>query len=125
MGKLNSWSSNIVKHFWDSCRTCEGDSMKLKVERLCILQIMVFEYYVMQLKWASLMYHVQDIHTWACGECEHGPLTDEPRDPDGRQLEYFSRYEPGFRALQKITMDQYWLKSLKFYTRFRYAISDI
>ena len=75
------------------------------------------------MKWASLMYHVQDVHTWTTSGCEHGPLTDYPRDPDGLQLEYFSRYEPGFRALQKITMDQYWLKSLKFYARFRCVLS--
>ena len=31
MEKLNSWSANIIKHFWDSCRTCEGDTMKLRV----------------------------------------------------------------------------------------------
>lgn len=31
MDKLNSWSANVIKHFWDSCRTCEGDTMKLKV----------------------------------------------------------------------------------------------
>ena len=76
---------------------------------------------MVKVKWASLMYHVQNIHVWATGACEHGPLTDGPRDPDGRQLEYFSRYEPAFRALQKIVMDQQWLKSLKFYTRFRYV----
>ena len=74
---------------------------------------------LVKVKWSSLMYHLQNVHTWATGACEHGPLTDDPRDPDGRQLEYLSRYEPGFRALQKIVMDKQWLKSLKFYTRFR------
>lgn len=76
---------------------------------------------MVKVKWASLMYHVQNIHVWATGACEHGPLTDGPRDPDGRQLKYFSRYEPAFHTLQKIVMDQQWLKSLKFYTRFRYV----
>ena len=70
-------------------------------------------------KWASLMYHVQNIHTWATGTCEHGPLADNPTDPDGRQLEYLSCNELAFRAQQKIVMDKQWLKSLKFYTRFR------
>jgi len=53
------------------------------------------------------MYHVQDIHSWATGECEHDTLTDGPTDPDGRPLEYFSCHKPAFRALQKITMDQH------------------
>ena len=51
--------------------------------------------------------------------CDNGSLTDGPRDPDGRQLQYFSHYEPAFHALQKIVMDRQWLKSLKFYTRFQ------
>ena len=65
------------------------------------------------------MYHVQDIHSWATGDCEHDTLSDGPMDPDGRPLEYFPCHEPAFRALQKITMDHQWLKSMKFYTRFR------
>ena len=75
---------------------------------------------LLKVKWSSMMYHVQDIHSWATAECEHDHLTDGSVDPDGRPLEYFSRHEPAFCALQKITMDQHWLKSMKFYTRFRY-----
>lgn len=71
------------------------------------------------MKWSSLLHHVQDVHQWATGMCEHGPLVDGPTDSDGRQLQYFSQYEPAFKALQKLTMDVHWLKFMKHYTRFR------
>ena len=57
------------------------------------------------------MHHVQDVHQWLTGICEHDPLTDGPTDSDGRQLQYFSQHEPAFKALQKLTMDVHWLKS--------------
>ena len=47
---------------------------------------------LLKVKWSSMMYHVQDIHSWATAECEHDHLTDGPVDPDGRPLEYFSRH---------------------------------
>lgn len=31
MGKVMQWSGNIINHFWFSCRTCEGNAVKLKV----------------------------------------------------------------------------------------------
>ena len=40
-------------------------------------------------------------------------------NPDGKELEYFSRYEPAFKGLQKLVMDKQWLKSMKYYVRFR------
>ena len=59
------------------------------------------------------------MHEWACGSCDHKPLTEPPTNPDGKELEYFSRYEPAFKALQKLVMDKQWLKSMKYYVRFR------
>ena len=61
-----------------------------------------------------------DEHEWLGGACEHEPLSERPTDVNGVVLEYFSREEPTFRALQKLVMDRNWLKSLKYYTRFRY-----
>ena len=40
-------------------------------------------------------------------------------DANGMVLEYLTREEPAFRILQKLVMDTNWLKSLKYYTRFR------
>lgn len=31
MEKLLQWSNNFVNHLWYSCRTCNGDSLALKV----------------------------------------------------------------------------------------------
>lgn len=62
-----------------------------------------------------------DEHEWLTGACSHEPLTGPPTDPDGRQLEYFCQEEQAFRALQKLVFDQRWLKSLKYYTKFRYV----
>ena len=59
------------------------------------------------------------MHEWNCGCCDHEPLTGPPTSPDGKELEYFSRYEPAFKALQKLIMDKQWLKSMKYYVKFR------
>ena len=69
-----------------------------------------------------LLHHTINEHEWLTGSCEHEALTGPPTDGDGRQLEYFSQNEPAFRALQKIVMDVRWLKSMTFYTKFRYSI---
>ena len=31
MDKLLQWSNNFVNHLWYACRTCNGDSLALKV----------------------------------------------------------------------------------------------
>ena len=49
----------------------------------------------------------------------HEELTDLQTDQDGKELEYFSKAEPAFRALQKLILDKRWMKSLKFYVNFR------
>ena len=51
--------------------------------------------------------------------CNHEPLVGPSTDADGNELQYFSRYEPTFKELQKLVMDQQWLKSMKYYIKFR------
>ena len=63
MSKLSSWSSNIVNHFWYSCRTCNGDVKKLKVNIIINKIILQF----MQEKWLGLLHHVQNEHEWIFG----------------------------------------------------------
>ena len=58
------------------------------------------------------------MHEWNCGCCDHEPLTGPSTSPDGKELEYFSRHKPAFKALQKLVMDKQWLKSMKYYVRF-------
>ena len=66
-----------------------------------------------------------DEHEWLGGACEHEPLSEPPTDVNGVVLEYFSRDEPAFRALQKLVMDLNWLKSQKCYARFRYIVTTV
>ena len=47
--------------------------------------------------------------------CDHEPLVGPSTDPDGKELQY----EPAFKGLQKLVMDQQWLKSMKYYVKFR------
>ena len=50
--------------------------------------------------------------------CDYEPLAGPSTDPDGKELQYFSCYEPAFKGLQKLVMDQQWLKSMKYYVKF-------
>ena len=90
----------------------------------------------MQEKWLGLLHHVQNEHEWIFGRykcnalinltvvlvferCEHDVLTSPPTDADGKVLEYFSKNEKPFRVLRKLIMDDKWLQSMKYYTKFR------
>ena len=74
----------------------------------------------MYVSWSSLLFHMIGEHEWLTGACSHEPLTGPLTDPDGQQLEYFSQHEPAFKVLQTLVFDQTWLRSLKYYTKFRY-----
>ena len=60
-------------------------------------------------------------HQWLTGTqgCDHGELQGPPRNTQGAEIQYFSRSEPAFRALRKLLTDKRWLKSMKYYTKFR------
>ena len=66
---------------------------------------------------------MQNVHEWNTGICDHEPLVGPSTDPDGKKLQYFSRYEPAFKGLQKLVMDQQLLKSMKYYVKFRSVLS--
>ena len=40
-----------------------------------------------------------------CKQCDHEQLNGLPKDPDGFELQYFSKTEPVFRALCKTLTD--------------------
>lgn len=71
------------------------------------------------MKWSALLHHVTNEHEWLTGKCDHEQLVEPPSDGDGNMLEYFTKDEPAFRAVQNLIMDKNWLKSMKFYTKFR------
>lgn len=123
MGKLLKWSSNIVNHFWHSNRTCNSNVANLKVGavRHCISAVFVTLLLLLcQVKWTSVLHHVQNEHEWLSGRCDHKQLTGPPTDGDGNELQYFARGEPALQALRKLVLDKKWLKSLSYYTKFRY-----
>ena len=51
--------------------------------------------------------------------CEHDALTNPSTDGDGKELEYFYKHEKPFKVLRKLIMDDKWLQSMKYYTKFR------
>ena len=53
--------------------------------------------------------------------CEHDLLTNPPTDADGKELEYYSKNEKSFKVLRKLIMDDKWLQSMKYYTKFRFV----
>ena len=90
----------------------------------CQIHLFIMVYPCIQIfkdKWFGILHHVVDEHDWLTGAqcCDHEELTSElPVDPNGNelQLQYFSH---AFHALCKILTDKWWLKSLKYYTKFR------
>ena len=60
---LLEWLPSIINHLWWCCQTCDGSAE------------------VLQEKWASILYHVTNRHSWTEGKhflhCAHDPLTDE------------------------------------------------
>jgi len=62
-----------------------------------------------------VLHHGANEHQWLTLESDHGPLTDLPRDGNGKILQYFDKRETAFKALQKLALDRQWLKSLMFY----------
>ena len=75
----------------------------------------------LQAKWISLLHHVQDSHQWLGREFEHSPFTNAPTNSNGSIITYFNCNEKDFVAPARIVRDKQWLKSMEFYTKFRYV----
>ena len=74
-----------------------------------------------QERWRGVLHHVCNVHEWYGGECEHDALTEPPTNIHGVLINYFTRGESDYALLQKIVTDKTWMKSLKYFTRFRYS----
>ena len=63
--------------------------------------------------WTSILFHVQDVHVWAAGQCQHGPLLQQKKwiDPESSAME----------ALKIIVTSKKWLKTFPFYKMFRHT----
>ena len=64
--------------------------------------------------WTSILKHVTNRHVWQDGECTHGPLLNHNKS-------WIDENSPAMKELRKIVMDSKWLKSMKFYTKFRHT----
>ncbi|XP_065893464.1 uncharacterized protein [Dysidea avara] len=97
MSKIALWSPNVVNHFWHCCSACDGH------------------------KGRGVLHHVQDVHEWYQGECDHSALTEPRTNQQGAELENFKSTNADFRLIQSIIIDQHWMKSLKYYDNFRHT----
>ena len=74
----------------------------------------------MQEKWRGVLHHVQDVHEWYMGECDHSALTEPHTNQQGAVMESFRSGDADFSLFRSIIVDQRWMKSLKYYANFRY-----
>ncbi|KAL0973308.1 hypothetical protein UPYG_G00201760 [Umbra pygmaea] len=51
---LRIWNKDICNHFWYCCKTADTYEEFIDI-------------------WMALLHHVTGEHTWALGECQHGP----------------------------------------------------
>ena len=72
-----------------------------------------------QVKWLSLLHHVQNDREGTWEQCDHDmPLAEAPTDRNGKVLPRFLPDEPVTEALRRVTVNQKWLESLKYYVHF-------
>ena len=61
-------------------------------------------------------------YEWYQGQCEHNELMEPPTNSHGVEIPYFVIGDNDYRLLQKLMTDKRWMKSLKYFTGFRYII---
>ena len=88
--KLDTWSGNIVNHFWHSSKSCGNNAIVLKVKWKTKV------YSCVQERWLSMLHHVTNEYQWITQQCDHAAEISPPRDV----LQYFNKREPAFKALQ-------------------------
>ncbi|KAJ8039321.1 hypothetical protein HOLleu_16995 [Holothuria leucospilota] len=101
---LQLWIPAIRNHFWFSCRSCSGDTMKLKA--ICL----------------SLLQHVVNEHEWvlsldgSVGKCRHEELTQADRNKP-----WLQKGSKAHQALQGVMRKKRFLNTLKYYKDFRHT----
>ncbi|XP_065109333.2 uncharacterized protein [Paramisgurnus dabryanus] len=91
---LQIWNKDICNHFWYCCKTAD-----------------TYEEFIDM--WVGLLHHVTGEHTWALGECQHGPLLDS------REKDWIESGSVAHERLAEIILDERWLKVVPKYLRFR------
>ena len=101
--ELKPWIKSICNHFWWACAICENDEALLKE------------------KWMSIIFHIQNKHTWTGNtlyhQCSHGELSRE----DSFSKDWISPKSQAFQALQPIVFDKTILKDMAHLTKFSYT----
>jgi hypothetical protein len=101
--KIVKWTDSIMNHFWWCCKICDGEVETLKR------------------KWEGVLHHVCGEHDWIMDSCEHDALEEPCRDRYGNTLEYFSKGDSAHTTLQDVVLNTRWMRSLKYYTKFRHT----
>ncbi|XP_052395616.1 uncharacterized protein LOC127943302 [Carassius gibelio] len=91
---LQMWNKDICNHFWYCCKT--ADTYEEFID-MCV----------------GVLHHVTGEHTWALGECKHGPLLDD------RDKELIESGSVAHERLAEIILDERWLKVVPKYLNFR------
>ncbi|XP_042602788.1 uncharacterized protein LOC122141038 [Cyprinus carpio] len=91
---LQMWNKDICNHFWYCCKTAD-----------------TYEEFIDM--WVGVLHHVTGEHTWALGECKHGPLLDD------RDKELIESGSVAHERLAEIILDERWLKVVPKYLNFR------
>ncbi|XP_059400179.1 uncharacterized protein LOC132131987 [Carassius carassius] len=91
---LQMWNKDICNHFWDCCKTAD-----------------TYEEFIDM--WVGVLHHVTGEHTWALGECKHGPLLND------RDKELIESGSVAHERLAEIILDERWLKVVPKYLNFR------
>ncbi|KAL1020965.1 hypothetical protein UPYG_G00006970 [Umbra pygmaea] len=82
---LMIWNKDICNHFWYCCKTADTYEEFIDI-------------------WMALLHHVTGEHTWALGECQHGPLVER------REKEWIESGSVAHDRLTEIILDGRWLK---------------
>ena len=101
--RAKSYIKSICNHFWWACATGENDEALLKE------------------KWTSIIFHIQNKHTWTGNtlyhQCSHGELSRE----DSFSKDWISPKSQAFQALQPIVFDKTILKDMAHLTKFSHT----
>ena len=102
--KLNGWIKSIINHFWWCCATCDKSVLILKA------------------KWKSILYHIQDKHSWEDDEgvpksCEHAPVDKNSETTS----DWIHEGTPAYSKLESIVLNKNLMKDLAFLVEFRHT----
>lgn len=70
----------------------------------------------LQTKWLSIMNHITNRHSWALGQCEHGPIEEEREDKP-----WLNPSSKLVKDLEKQVMEKRLLRTFPYYVTCQYV----